>query len=172
MLRRSRKNVITATFDGSTFTSLDASVVTFSTHFDWVTWPGTDMLYVLDAKEFHNEFRDIPALMAAVRAGVDTIRGHVEILGHATLVERCQKNVQMAGKLQHVVDHGIFRWEINELKAYAQDYSINVIWDGDSLVFEGSLQGQWTILKLLDEDRTEGPVSGRHYESGSKLQLP
>jgi Domain of unknown function (DUF4868) len=171
VLGRSRKGLVSTVFDGSTFTSLDASVVTFSTRFDWVSWPSTERIYVLDGKEFHNEFRDVPELMAAVAAGVETIRSHVEIVDYAKLVTRCQKNVQMASKLNHVVEHGIYRWPVDELKAYAQQYEINVTWDDEDLVFDDSLEGQWAILKLLDEDRTEGPVTGRHYESSAKQQV-
>jgi hypothetical protein len=42
---------------------------------------------------------------------------------------------------------------------------------GDNLVFEDSIESQWNILKLLDEDRTEGPVSHRHYESAAERQI-
>jgi hypothetical protein len=57
------------------------------------------------------------------------------------------------------------------MKDYAMEFDIAVTWDGDSLVFDGSLESQWSILKLLDEYRTEGPVTHRHYESAAKREI-
>jgi hypothetical protein len=78
----------------------------------------------------------------------------------------------MASKLKRVSESGLHLTTTpTDLKDYAQKYAIDVTWDDDQLVFDGSLQGQWAILKLLDEDRTEGPVSHRHYESAAKRQI-
>ena len=74
----------------------------------------------------------------------------------------------MASKLRSVFEHGIWREPVAKLKVYAEERGIEVQWDGDSLVFDGSIGHQHSILKLLDEDRTEGPVSGRTYDSAAK----
>ena len=172
VLSRRKRGLVSAVFDGSTFSTLEQSVATFSTSFDWVAWPGaTRVVFVLSARDFHAEFRDVPALLAAVEAGVATIRAHIEIENFEKLVERCQRSVPMASKLRHVVEHGIVDRSIASLKTYAIAYDISVTWNGEALVFDESIEGQWAILKLLDEDRTEGPVSGRHYESSAKGQV-
>jgi hypothetical protein len=46
-----------------------------------------------------------------------------------------------------------------------------VVWEDDGLVFDGSFEGQWAILNLLDEDRTEGPVTHRKYEASAKREV-
>ena len=172
VLSRRKRGVVRAVFDGSTFTELEASVATFSTTFDWIVWPGAKgTMYVLNAREFHAEFRDIPALMKNVEDNVLAIRSKIEIENHEKFIERCQRNVPMASKLKHVVEHGILGWDIADIRKYSVDYDLKIQWNGDNLVFEDSIEGQWNILKLLDEDRTEGPVSHRHYESAAKRQI-
>jgi hypothetical protein len=167
-----RKGRFSATWDGSTFNELEVTVATFSTGFDWVLWD--EVLYVLDAKNFHAEFRDQEALREAVQGHVDQIRSRIEIIGADDFAERCKRSVPLASKLQSVIENGIWEKPIPELKAYATQRGIPVEWDGDALVFDGSIDRQSAILKLLDEDRTHGPVSGRTYDSAAKqaVKLP
>lgn len=164
-----KRGVFAAVWDGSTFSDLEASVATFSTTFDWVLW--ADTLYVLDSKNFHAEFRDNEAIKLAVADHVDTICQTIVIQGADELIERCQSSVPMASKLKHVVDTGIWREPVSTLKQYAIERGIDVVWDGDELVFDGSIERQFAILKLLAEDRTHGPVSGRTYDSAAKQEV-
>jgi hypothetical protein len=99
------------------------------------------------------------------------IRAKIDIKNHVKFIERCQRNDQMGSKLKHVVEHGIMGWSVADIRQYSVDYDLKIQWNGDSLVFEDSIEAQWNILKLLDEDRTEGPVSHRHYESAAKRQI-
>lgn len=165
-----KRGVFGAVWDGSSFNTLQDSYATFATDFDWVLWEQS--LYILHAGNFHAEFRDSQALKAAVTEHVQSISEHVEIANAAAMVTRCQASVPMASKLKQVAEHGLQLTSTPaQLKAYADAYGIKVQWDGDKLVFDGSLEGQWSILKLLDEDRTEGPVSHRHYESAAKREV-
>jgi hypothetical protein len=170
-LRRSR-GTFTAVWDGDTFNQLEAIAFTFSNSFDWVLW--RDVLYVLDVKNFHAEFRDNAALLSAVQDQVDEIAEQVSILGAEEFVKRCQSSVPMSSKLHSVFQYGIWREPVDKLKVYAAERGIEVEWDGDALVFDGSIGRQHAILKLLDEDRTHGPVSGRTYDSAAKqtVELP
>jgi hypothetical protein len=53
------------------------------------------------------------------------------------------------------------RAPIDELKKYAEERGLEVGWtDDDELVFDGSIENQWSILKLLDEDRPRDPSAG------------
>lgn len=161
-----QRSVFSAVWDGDTFSKLDQSVATFSNSFDWVLW--NDRLYVLDAKGFHAEFRDNKAVKAAVKKHVRDITKVLKIQNGDEFIERCQSSVPMASKLEKVAKDGIWKQPVPTLKKYATNYKIDVTWDGDELVFEKEIESQWDILKLLDEDRTRGPVSGRHYESSAK----
>ena len=167
-----KKGRFSAVWDGSTFNELEATVATFSTDFDWVLWG--DVLYVLDSKNFHAEFRDQGELRAAVQGHVDQILTRIQIVGAEAFAERCKRSVPLASKLQSVAENGIWERPVAELKSYATERGIPVEWDGDALVFDGSIDRQSAILKLLDEDRTHGPVSGRTYDSAAKqaIDLP
>lgn len=160
------RSVFAAVWDGSTFDALDDSVATFSRSFDWVLW--SEHLYVWDGGGFHAEFRDSAALLRAVQEHVEVITASLAIRNAAKLVDRCRANVQMASKLKRIAEQGLHTQPIEALKKYAEDYNIAVQWDGDALVFDDTFEGQWAVLKLLDEDRTEGPVSHRKYESAAK----
>jgi hypothetical protein len=39
------------------------------------------------------------------------------------------------------------------------------------MVFDGSMERQWNILRLLDEAHTLGPVTGKHWDSASKVEV-
>ncbi|MEA2442517.1 MAG: hypothetical protein QOH76_3941 [Thermoleophilaceae bacterium] len=165
-----KRGVFNAIWDGSTFSELTDSVATFATSFEWVVWGGT--LYVLDATAFHAEFRDAAEIQKAVAAHVATIQTKIKISGADEFIKRCQSSVQMASKLKRVADDGIWGEPIDELKTYAEERGLDVVWtDDDELAFDGSIENQWSILKLLDEDRTEGPVSGRTYDSAAKVRI-
>ncbi len=163
-------SMFAAVWDGSTFNALNDSVATFSTKFDWVYWAQT--LYVLDSANFHAEFRDATALKDAVAAHVQNIAEHLTIHNADAMTARCQTSVPMASKLRRVAERGLHLTSSPaQLRDYATRYKIEVQWDADDLIFDGSLEGQWAILKLLDEDRTEGPLSHRHYESATKREV-
>ncbi len=167
-----RSKLLKLTWDGEVFHELRQSVATFAPEFDWIVWKNVDgTMHVLDSKAFHAEFRDIAALRQAVADHVTTIRASVDIENADELIERCRQLVPMASKLRHAVEHGIVGSPVPVLKQYAQQRRIDVQWHGDALVYENTIEKQWNILKLLDEDRTEGPVSGRTYESSAKRQV-
>jgi hypothetical protein len=167
---RNKPGVFAAVWDGSTFSELGESVATFATTFDWVVWD--DTLYVLDSGAFHAEFRDAAEVQKAVAAHVATIQTKIKIAGADEFIKRCQSSVQFASKLKRVADDGIWDKPIDDLKTYASERGLAVEWtDDDELVFDGSIENQWAILKLLDEDRTEGPVSGRTYDSAAKVRI-
>lgn len=167
---KQRAGLFAATWDGSTFNALQGSVATFSTAFDWILWEGE--LYVLDAGAFHAEFRDGAALKRAVAEHVQQLSARIEIRNADAMTKRCQASVPMASKLKRISESGLqLTATPAELKTYASTYAIDVAWEGEALVFDGSLENQWAIFKLLDEDRTEGPVSHRRYESAAKREV-
>jgi hypothetical protein len=161
-----RKGLFSAVWDGNTFSELEAVVTTFATDYHWILW--RNVLYVLDAKNFLAEFRDQQKLKEAVREHVETICTQIEIRGAEELIKRCQSSVPMASKLQKVAESGIWDYPLGELREYAVERGIDVVWEGDALVFDDSIENQQEILKLLDEGRTLGPVSGRTFDSAAK----
>jgi hypothetical protein len=167
-----RSKLLKLTWNGEVFHELQDSFATFSPDFDWIVWKNADgTMHVLDAAAFHGEFRDLAALRAAVEDHVTQIRARVQIENADELVARCRSNVAMASKLKHVVEQGITDTPVADLRAYGENHGIEVTWNGDAMVYEPTLQRQWNILKLLDEDHTLGPVSQRTYESSAKRRV-
>jgi hypothetical protein len=164
-----RSGGLRAIWDGDTFSTLDDTVVAFPEDHDWVAW--RNKLMILNEKNFHALFRDIPGLQNAVAQHVATIVAVIPIVNQEAFVERCRGNAAMMTKLGRVVENQLYLQPVTRLREYADEYHIDVRWENDSLVFDGSLEQQWNILKLLDEAGTLGPVSGRKYETAAKIEI-
>jgi Domain of unknown function (DUF4868) len=166
----SDSRILRIVYADDAFDSLDSTVVTFGSDFDWIAWH--DAMIVLDQKDFEQMFRDIPALQAKVDANLAKIVEHIEVANLAEFGARIKSNPTMMVKLQSIIDRADMHTRSPaELKKYATEYDIPVDWEGDKLVFDGSLEKQWSILRLLDEARTLGPVTGKHWDTSGKVQV-
>jgi hypothetical protein len=164
------KRWIRAIWTEETFSELKGPVVTFDPQIDWIDWRA--MLLVLDANEFHRAFRNIAELVEAVREHIDEIAQHVPIINADAMVDRCRANPAMASKLQSVVEQKLYLKPVDELKDYTKRYpELGVQWSAGALVFDGSLERQWAILKLFDEAGFTGDLSGDKFEAAAKRPL-
>jgi Domain of unknown function (DUF4868) len=126
------------------FDSLDSTVVTFGSAFDWIAWH--DALVVFDQKDFEQTFRDIPALQAKVDENLATVTAHIKVANLAEFSARIKNNPTMMVKLAHIVERADMHTRSpTDLRKYASEYKIPVDWDGDKLVFDGSIEKQWAI---------------------------
>ncbi len=152
------------------FDTLDDTVVTFGGSFDWLEWQ--EVMIVLSATNFRMMFRDIPALIAQVDANIVVITKHVAIGNLDAFITRIKSMPGMMVKLQGIVDRADMHTKPpSVLRKYASDYSIDIEWDGDEMIFDDSVDKQWNILRLLDEARTLGPVTGKHWDTSSKVEV-
>lgn len=152
------------------FDMLDDTVVTLSPDSHWIAWQ--DVMIVLDKNNFHAMFRDIPALVAKVEEHVETITQHVGIEHADDFIARIKAYPAMMVKLQRIIERADMHTRPPDvLRNYGHEYRIDVEWNGDQMVFDGSVEKQWNILRLLDEARTLGPVTGKHWETSSKVEV-
>ncbi len=157
-------------YDDGRFDALDDTVITFGDSFDWISWQ--QILLVLNRGNFHQMFRDIPALVAQVDANLASVTEHIGIDNLDAFRTRIKSYPAMIVKLQGIIDRADMHTRSpDELRKYAHDYDIAIDWNRDHLVFDGSIEKQWNILRLLDEARTLGPVTGKHWDSSSKVQV-
>lgn len=157
-------------YSGEVFVGLDTTVLTLRPQTDWIAWQG--VMIVLNASKFHALFRDIPALVAMVDDHLAEIVKHVQIEGLEAMADRIKGFSAMAVKLSRIIDREDMHTRAPDvLRKYGQDYSIDVDWNGDRMVFDGSMEKQWNILRLLDEAHTLGPVTGKHWDSASKVEI-
>jgi hypothetical protein len=162
--------ILRVVYRDDAFDALDDTVITFGEGFDWIAWQ--DVMIVLNANNFHAMFRDIPALVAQVDANIATVTEHVAIENLDELRARIKSFPGMMVKLQGIVDRADMHTRPPEvLRNYAVEYDIDIEWNGDTMVFDGSVERQWNILRLLDEARTLGPVTGKHWDTSSKIQV-
>jgi len=169
VLERASK-ILRIVFRDDAFDTLDDTVITIPTGFDWIAWQG--VMIVLSGGNFHAMFRDIPALVAKVDEHLQTITQHVGIYNVDALSQRVKAYPAMMVKLLRVIQRADMHTRSPDvLRKYAKEYSIAVEWKGDRMVFDGSVETQWNILRLLDEARTLGPVTGKHWDTSSKTQV-
>jgi hypothetical protein len=78
----------------------------------------------------------------------------------------------MAVKLSRIIDRADIHTKPPEtLRKYGDDFGIEVAWKDGDMVFDASVEKQWNILRLLDEARTLGPVTGKHWDTSSKIEV-
>lgn len=148
----------------------DGPVLALEPVIDWVDW--RSMVLVLDTRGFHSTFRTIEALRLAVAGHVTTLTAEISIDNSAEFVERCQKTPSMASKLESVIEQEHYKKPIPVLREYSERYpGLKVEWNGDTLIFDGSLEKQWAILRLLDEAGFTGELSGEKFEAPAKRHL-
>jgi hypothetical protein len=148
----------------------DGPVLALEPVFDWIEWRSTAI--VLNASGFHASFRTVEALRQAVASNVETVTATLAIDNLAEFVERCQRTPSMASKLAIVVEQELYKMPVNDLQAYSTKYpELGVTWNGNKLVFDGALDKQWSILRLLDEAGFTGELSGEKFEAPSKRHL-
>lgn len=157
-------------YSNGRFQDMEDSVATFSERYDWVLWQGA--FFILNVSAFHQEFRDNKDLQDAVEHHASVINATLPIEGYDDFVTRCQKNPGMASKLARAEAHGVYKRPVQDLKDYATQHKLDIVWNGDSVVFDAAtIESQWRILKLLDEDRLKGPLSGTLFDSNSKREV-
>ena len=162
--------VLRVVSSGDAFDSLDETVITFNSAVDWIAW--RDVMIVLDAKGFHAVFRDIPALIAQVDTHLSVVSQHIGIDNLDAFAERIKGWPAMVVKLSRIVARADMHTRpAPVLRKYGQDYKIDVAWNEDRMVFDGSVEKQWNILRLLDEAHTLGPVTGKKWESSTKTEV-
>jgi hypothetical protein len=156
--------------DGTLDVIDDGPVLALEPVVDWIEWGS--VVAVLDARGFHSTFRTIEALRQAVAGHVATLTAELSIDSAADFIDRCQKTPAMASKLESVIEQEHYKKPLPVLRDYSQRYpELGVAWSGDALVFEGSLEKQWSILRLLDEAGFTGELSGEKFEAPGKRHL-
>lgn len=148
----------------------DGPVLALEPVIDWIEWRST--VLVLDARGFHTSFRTVEALRQAVASNVATMAAEIAIENSVEFIERCQKTPSMASKLASVIEQEHYKKPVEVLRDYSERYpGLGVQWSGDALVFDGSLERQWAILRLLDEAGFTGELSGEKFEAPAKRHL-
>ncbi len=102
------------------FDVLDDTVVTFRSEFDWIVWQ--DVMIVLNAKNFHAMFRDIPALVAKVEEHLATVVQHVGIDNLDAFRDRIKAYPAMMVKLQRIIERADMHVRpVDVLRKYGED---------------------------------------------------
>jgi hypothetical protein len=159
---------INTVFRNGVLHRVEEELVLFDDNIDWIYWKSS--FYILNMPAFERIFLDRQRLTGQVQANVGVIAQTLTIVGQDELEVRCAGNLNMAVKLQRIIDRGAHgNWSPAQLRAYTNKYRPAIQWQGNSIVFDGSPAHQWDILKLLDEAWFAGELSQDHFEATSKV---
>jgi len=160
---------ISAVFREGVLQRVEEELILFDSNVDWIFWK--DVFYIINSAQFERIFIDRERLTGQVKANLGAITQIFNIAGQDDLELRCAGNLNMAVKLQRIIDRGKYQnWTVAQLKAYAQKYQPAIQWQGSAIVFDGSPAHQWDILKLLDEAWFTGELSQDHFEATAKVE--
>ncbi len=160
---------ISAVFRDGVLHKLEEELVLFDSKIDWIFWK--DAFYIINVPAFERVFIDRQRLIGQVTTNIAAVTQTLTVVGQADLATRCAGNLNMAVKLQRIISRGEYKkWSVAQLKSYSQKYQPAIQWQGDAVVFDGSLGHQWDILKMLDEAWFTAELSQEHFEATSKIE--
>ena len=160
---------ISTVFREGVLHKVDEELVLFDASIDWVYWK--DTFFIINVPPFERIFLDKQRLIGRVQTNVKAITQTLSVVGQADLEARCAGNLNMAVKLQRIVDRGAYKgWTVAQLRTYTQKYQPTIQWQADAVVFDGAPAHQWDILKLLDEAWFTADLSQEHFEATSKVE--
>jgi hypothetical protein len=148
----------------------DDALLLFDRAVDWFCW--RERYYILNGPGFERAFLDIKVLQQRVQANINAITKVVKIVNVNDFMERCSKMPGMMIKLDRIVTRGQYvNFTVAMLKKYTTDFAPTIRWSGDEVEFDGTMPGQWQILKMLDEAWFTAPLSQEKFEATQRISI-
>jgi hypothetical protein len=159
--------------DDATLKKFDDQLIMFDEDVDWILVE--DDLFVFQPTRFEDAFVSSAALRAAVARYARTVSAKVPITNLDDFQKRCEDVPSMQLRLARIAESPTFlAWKpsIAKLQAYSKKYGTRskpvVDFVGGKMVFDGSLERQWNILKLLDQAFFTGELTSTKFEATGK----
>jgi hypothetical protein len=159
--------------DEATLKKFDDQLILFDDDVDWIL--ANDTIFVFKPRPFEDSFLNPAALVEAVATNVEALRQKIPIKNFSEFQKRCGEVPSMQLKLAKIVSSPSFAaWtpSIAKLQTYSKKYGSTtgpvVAFDDGEMVFEGSLEKQWNILKLLDEAFFTSELTSTKFEATGK----
>jgi len=160
---------INAVFRQGVLHRVEEELVLLDSKVDWIYWDSA--FFIVNVPNFERIFIDRQRMLGQVQPNIQAIAARLSIVGQADLEARCAGNLNMADKLQRIIDRGAYQnWTLAQLQAYTARYRPSIQGQGNAVVFDPSPAHQWDILKLLDEAWFTAELSHEPFEATSKIE--
>jgi hypothetical protein len=179
-----RRSGIRAIFGSSDrYQPFEQKVFHFDGQVDFFLWGG--YFFILNPNHFHYVIGKFQKMKDRVDEYVDDLKTKLpdglQIGNEAEFREACANDSRMAKKLHQVVNRPYWNGDrehavtVEKIKEVIKQFNLSeeerIQFDGTTLKFNTSPTQRWTLLKLLDDDYLGSAMTGRKYETNSKLDV-
>jgi len=153
------------------YDKVESKIFLFDSETDCFAWDG--YLFIHNVGAFQRIFGYLDELKAKANATIDAVLAQIPITNHEQFRATCTGQLQMMSKLAQIAGKPyIARVTIADIRRTIQAFHLDVqiVQENghEKLLFEGSLEKRWLILKLLDDDYLGSIMTNEKYEVNSK----
>lgn len=170
-----RRRGFAALFRSGQYDKLDRKVFLFDWHIDCFAWDG--YLFIHNVPGFHRIFKYFEELRARADETVTAILGHIPLSNEDAFRQACTGQIQMMSKLAQIARkpylNTVTMEDIRRTITAFPSLDVRIVQENgqDKLLFEGTPNKRWLILKLLDDDFLGSIMTNQKYEVNSKSPI-
>lgn len=179
-----RRSRVRAIFGSSNrYEPFEQKVFRFDGKVDFFLWKG--YFYILNPTHFNYVVGNFNEMKKKVGEYVENLKNklpdELQIGNEQEFREACANDSRMAKKLAQVLDRPYWNGEdgntvtVDKIEQVIEQFNLaeeeRIQFDGSTLIFDPSSKQRWTLLKLLDDDYLGSEMTGRKYETNSKLDV-
>jgi hypothetical protein len=153
------------------YDKVESRIFLFDSETDCFAWDG--YLFIRNVGAFQRIFSYLDELRAKANTTIDTVLAQIPITNHEEFRATCTGQLQMMSKLAQIAGKPYLnRVTMADMRRTIQEFHLDVqiVQENgeERLLFEGSLEKRWLILKLLDDDYLGSIMTNEKYEVNSK----
>jgi hypothetical protein len=169
-----RRAGFAALLSRGSYDKVESKIFLFDHDTDCFAWDG--YLFIHNVGAFQRIFGYFEELRAMANATVDAVLAQVPVSNAEAFRTTCTGQLQMMSKLAQIARKPYLnRVTMADMRRTIQEFELDVqiVQENgeEKLVFEGSLEKRWLILKLLDDDYLGSIMTNEKYEVNSKSAL-
>jgi Domain of unknown function (DUF4868) len=166
-----RRAGFAALLSRGSYDKVESKIFLFDHDTDCFSWDG--FLFIHNVGAFQRIFGYLEELRAKANETVDTVLAQIPVSNADAFRTTCTGQLQMMLKLAQIARKPyLSRVTMVDIRRTIDDFHLDVqiVQEGgqEKLLFEGSLEKRWLILKLLDDDYLGSIMTHERYEVNSK----
>jgi hypothetical protein len=156
------------------YDKVESKIFLFDHDTDCFAWDG--YLFIHNVGAFQRIFGYFQELRAMANTTVDTVLSQIPVSNADAFRATCTGQLQMMSKLAQIARKPYLgRVTMQDMRRAIDDFHLDVqiVQENgqEKLLFEGTLEKRWLILKLLDDDYLGSIMTHEKYEVNSKSAL-
>jgi Domain of unknown function (DUF4868) len=169
-----RRAGFAALLSRGSYNKVESKIFLFDHDTDCFAWDG--YLFIHNVGSFQRIFGYFEELRARANATVDVVLAQIPVSNAEAFRTNCTGQLQMMSKLAQIARKPyLARVTMQDMRRAIDDFHLDVqiVQENgqEKLLFEGSLEKRWLILKLLDDNYLGSTMTHEKYEVNSKSAL-